>query len=233
MKSHHGFLTAGTYDPQTHTMTVDKHTLGKNSVISHEERHALQRLLQMPSSLEWQYRVRKENWGKNRALARLTLSTLFGKEHAQRKFMEVSNPAFGAATGSTINAGGSIKRDLSFAAAVGLLAFDHPLLATFPLLYLREFIGHTQFRNLIHRHGEDGAILVYADPPTTAKGKITLRIAAWEKKMIQLGILEPNGGLTRKGLQYLRRKVQTQLIRERLAEMEKQRMKKDEERSST
>ena len=55
--------------------------------------------------------------------------------------------------------------------------------------------------NYFKRHGPDGLILLYANPP---KELNLYKIKDWEKQVIQQGYLKINGGLTKKGMSYLR-----------------------------
>ncbi len=63
---------------------------------------------------------------------------------------------------------------------------------------------------VIKNHGEDGALLLWATFPA---GEDTLKVAKWEKEMIQKGYLLPKSGMTKKGLQLWREKVSPQSIR--------------------
>ena len=51
------------------------------------------------------------------------------------------------------------------------------------------------------RHGTDGLMLLYAIPP---KGHTNLFVNLWERRMVNAGLLEKEGGLTEAGINFLR-----------------------------
>lgn len=61
------------------------------------------------------------------------------------------------------------------------------------------------------RHGVDGLILLFADPP---KNWNMARLKAKEKFFMENGLLKQSGGLTKKGLRYLREKLPREVLLE-------------------
>ena len=75
-------------------------------------------------------------------------------------------------------------------------------------------------RDLIKKHGEDGVLLLWSAPP---KSLDVLDVGKWSRKMVKDGILQENGGLTKKGLKFMREHVHPQLIWQYLKAMEEKR----------
>ncbi|MFH1663313.1 MAG: hypothetical protein ABH986_00610 [archaeon] len=87
--------------------------------------------------------------------------------------------------------------------------------------------GYASTLQLIKSHGEDATLLLWASPP---EKRTATQIPAWEKEMMQKGYLKPEGGMTKKGLQYFRRKLQTATVWKRLKEIEETRIQETRRR---
>lgn len=88
-------------------------------------------------------------------------------------------------------------------------------------------VRRTFVKGVIKHHGEDGLLLLWAAPP---KKLDALYVRSWEKQMVNNGYLQPNGGFTRKGLQYWREHVQAQAIWQFLKKAEQEREKETAEK---
>lgn len=80
-------------------------------------------------------------------------------------------------------------------------------------------------RRYYKKHGADGLILLFAEPPQKFD---LLNLREKEKEFVEKGYLEPKGGLTRKGRQYLKRLIPRGRLIERIEEFEKYRQAKEE-----
>lgn len=90
-----------------------------------------------------------------------------------------------------------------------------------PYKFLPNIFRAIQFRQIIRRHGEDGALLAYAFPPRNGKDTVTPVFGKWEKQMIENGYLFPEGGMTRKGLRLFRERVNATEIRRRIEQWQR------------
>ncbi|MCX6802085.1 MAG: hypothetical protein NT067_03135 [Candidatus Diapherotrites archaeon] len=78
---------------------------------------------------------------------------------------------------------------------------------------LRSYIPSLALSRTLRRHGEDGFILLVANPP---KNYSTRNLLGWEYKMVKRGYLERKGGLTKKGIQLVRELSPREVILDRL-----------------
>jgi len=79
-------------------------------------------------------------------------------------------------------------------------------------------------RHYFKKHGADGLILLFADPP---KDLELLHLRKREKKFLENGYLKKKGGLTRKGIQYLRQILPRGLVLERLQDLKESRARRE------
>ncbi len=78
-------------------------------------------------------------------------------------------------------------------------------------------------RHYYKKHGADGLILLFADPP---KNLDLLHLRKREKEFVEKGYLKKRGGFTRKGIQYLRQIMPRGLVLERLQDWKRFREKR-------
>ncbi|GEM_PF-6135678 len=84
--------------------------------------------------------------------------------------------------------------------------------------------GESLVNTLIVKHGEDALLLLWVCPPRNKTGAPDVwMLPSWYDQILSQGILKQTGGFTRKGLQFFRERVQSQLIFERLQEAEQTR----------
>lgn len=90
---------------------------------------------------------------------------------------------------------------------------------------IRSTKGVTYFDEMVKKHGEDGILLAWAEPPLNINGAPdALFFKQWESYMVAKGILQPNGGFTPKGEKYFQQKTKPR-IRKRLTAAEQERQK--------
>ncbi|MCX6802042.1 MAG: hypothetical protein NT067_02920 [Candidatus Diapherotrites archaeon] len=87
------------------------------------------------------------------------------------------------------------------------------ILGLFAVTASRRVFNTFVARGYYKRHGTDGLILLFADPP---KNWSMLRLRAKERFFINNGFLERRGGLTEKGIGYFRQKAPKEKIMENL-----------------
>lgn len=210
----------GEYRPFTHTIHFDPNWKSERAT-NHEERHSMQGLIS-PQLLRNRFDAvgRKIKTRKSRMI-----------ENKQIKSWELSNPAGGVHI-TADNATRGKKSAYAFALIGGSVGAVYGGLAGFilglqaghiPLLpnYLRSRAFHTIIKN----HGEDAAILFYVNPPRNQKGQVSTNFIGWEKKMVQEGYLHQTGGLTRRGLGFLKTQMTAAEIFNRLRQINKNRTK--------
>ncbi|MFH1234411.1 MAG: hypothetical protein V1493_02260 [Candidatus Diapherotrites archaeon] len=93
------------------------------------------------------------------------------------------------------------------------------ILGLFAVTASRRVFNTFVARGYYKRHGTDGLILLFADPP---KNWSMLRLRAKESFFVRNGFLERHGGLTEKGMSYFRQKAPKKKILENLRIMKGQ-----------
>ncbi len=203
------------YSHITHSIDLPKKNTRKWE-INHEKRHALQ-------TLSYHYKTEKSQ--KIKPVTRI--KKLIKRAKTREKWIEPTNadPAKSKFNEAVRNINSPVPLISVSAAGTILLSTGNPYLAAAPLIgffpkYFAQLRRQTKVRKLIKNHGEDGMLLLWVSPP---KKLNALKIPKWEKSMVKNGYLKKQGGLTRKGLQYFRRKLQTATVWNRLRKMEKAR----------
>lgn len=87
---------------------------------------------------------------------------------------------------------------------------------------VKSLVREKRMKDLFKKHREDGILLLWVAPPSKLD---VLEVSNWERQMVKKGYLFPNGGLTKKGLHYWRRNLQTQAIWQKLAKAKVERSK--------
>jgi len=102
-----------------------------------------------------------------------------------------------------------------------------PVVSAKPIAkYIEHKLIGKETRTLYDTHGQDALLLYMVFPPRVIG---TLETVIWNKKMIQYGLLEPNGGLTPKGIEFVRKVLPREEILRRLQEMKANREKAEQE----
>ncbi|MBI4043972.1 MAG: hypothetical protein HY393_04170 [Candidatus Diapherotrites archaeon] len=185
----------------------------------HEYRHALQNLLSPPRQklLIRYFRMAYAKAGtKDFYKAYPLFPPILRRAGRHRKFRELTNPLVSkkGAHGMAFNALQASPNKL-------LLALFFP----FTVFFFSEYriARHTQ--SIFKKHGEDGAILLWADSPIDPNGRLIKPLREWEKEMVQRGYLFPNSGFTRAGLKHVREKIDSGEIFRQLQIMKRLRTK--------
>lgn len=221
-------IVQGAYDPWSHEIVVNPAFKGKG-ISDHEERHALQNMV-MPWTLERKYISRRAAKGDTSNAKNKMERAIDRQNRTNRQFRELTNPLRGGNVTGGLNATGytGYARGLGM---IGLqLIFSPKIAYALPVVFAPEIWKAHQFQGIINRHGEDGALLLWANPPMKNKRVFATSFRAWEKRMIQEGLLHPNSGLTPAGESYIRERVtltQTQKRLARFAAVRKAREERD------
>jgi hypothetical protein len=99
-----------------------------------------------------------------------------------------------------------------------------PVVSAKPIAkYIEHKLIGKETRTLYDTHGLDGLLLYMVFPPRVIG---TLETIIWRKKMVEkYGLLEPNSGLTPRGIEFIRKVLPKEEILRRLAEMKANRQK--------
>lgn len=187
----------GEYDRIIHQIAIRRRSNSKTE--RHEMRHAIQGLIEPKSNYD---RLASRNEDALKSIP----ERVFDREY---KFSEITNPTERGQIRDAITALPPRRQLL-------LLA----MLPLAPILFpWRNLIISRNFKKVIERHGQDAALLVWAHPPKTEKGKLEFTFQKWEKQMVNEGYLHPHGGFTPKGLALFRTRASSAEIRRRLSEM--------------
>lgn len=197
------FTTHAEYSFRRHSYTVEEGRPFREHTLSHEERHGVQFLL-FPKKV---YQQNKSLMARRRRASFFEMTDTtspivdtFFHPHLMKFFFVMT----GSMVASTL---------------IGLGA------AAIPIgFYVKDAISVHQIQKLIRTHGEDGLVLLYANPPFLPKGQISFKFGAWRKSMIKQGYLQPVGGLTKEGEEYVRKKISKEAVQRRLDRSKKRRI---------
>lgn len=221
-------IVQGGYDPWSHELVVNPAFKGKG-ISNHEERHALQNIV-MPWTLERKYISRREARGDFSKAKNKMERTIDRQKRTNRTFRELTNPVQGGPELTGMNASGYSGMTRLGGVFAAQLLVHAKLGYAFPVVFAPEIVKSYQFQGIINRHGEDGALLLWANPPMKNKRVFATSFRAWEKRMIQEGLLHPKSGLTSAGETLIRERVtlaQTQKRLARFAAVRKAREERD------
>lgn len=207
---------AAHYAPDTHTVYEESFFPGINKRMNkHELRHGIQNLLNPDFS------KRPKEIGNPKTWTELAKALKTNTE-LKRKWIEITNAQpKNLGILDSLNSMGFIKMSMMISPL-----YYSPMIYSYIYLlpqYLTQIKRNANTKRIIKKYGEDGILLLWAAPP---KKLDALQIPNWEKQMIQKGYLKENKGLTKKGLQYFRKHLQTQAIWKRLAKFKEERQKK-------
>lgn len=227
-------LSDGHYHPATHTFSLSS-TLSYQSrrdIQSHEERHAVQNLLGLEKTDLLHAMALRSELSDRQKIA--VISKLQRIHQADLKFVEFTDPMNERNLGSVLRITRAVGAKKILPATLAHLVLSVVYLkvaflqSRAQLFFLPSFLAPSfisaalsdrKFRSVFRNHGEDGLILLWANPPRGKTGTPAIKFGNWEKRMIENGYLLERGGFTKKGLRFLREKVRGDLIQQRLHRM--------------
>lgn len=200
-------LVAGYYDSLKHEMNV--HTIFKvllkgkapKGVLEEELLHSGQMLLTEAEYTRFERKyMKKLSEQKEKERKRLQALKLF----RQKPFVEATAKAY--------------EKPLSAAYKAAIAPFVlYVILRAYPAVAIslsaswaalrayRRFVSRGYYK----RHGVDGLIILFTDPPKKWQLK---NLSAKEKEFIEKGYLKERGGLTKKGMQFIRERIPRQVL---------------------
>lgn len=219
---------AGEYYYGTHEFAVKKSLENEptKSTKRHETMHGLHAVLDNRYRKEWlSPRTRKLVFalGMNPKIIQKEMAEELVAETAEKPKQKIThlNRTAEASWSSLLPIG-----------AFSLLTILHPAAGYAGLVFTSKIAGRQiefwaqrgSMQRIYGKHGVDGLILFMAAPPKVF-GAIEMRL--WERKMKKQGILAEEGGLTKAGIEFLRKRLPKKEIAGRLEEMKAQRRKRE------
>jgi len=212
-KPYKHLVSEANYDPATHTVRIRKSSAeskGIKSILQHEDRHAIQTISNLALVRKKARQISKHNKLIENPLTRekFSESTKIRQsiENQQKNWVEATN----------INP----KLRAFYATMQNFLSIGKNPFKQSRKAFLEQLKRQKSTRRIYQAHGEDGILLMWANPPKTLDA---LELKEWERGMVSNGYLKPIGGFTKKGLQLWREKVQAQAIWEFLEKTKKAR----------
>lgn len=199
-----GLPRLGGYSPLDHKMLIPpvEEKLDVGGIFDHELAHSVDYLM---APEEYRPKGTKKEW------KRLYWETILGLFSKRIQYDIKTETIAEQVRIKTINSQSSkaiILKQLLLPLFAFFPSFPIVLARTFDMTLLRKGIS-----NIVQQHGSDGILLYIVYPPRVIG---TLETYIWRKKMVKYGILNPDGGLTPKGIEFIKKILPKEEILRRL-----------------